>query len=116
MSALGQKRTSANKLGGCHDGLAACAHKNYDFLRYGQRRIERLCVLLTGRFDCSAWASINMSKPKTDTVEIMTDKQAVLLRELAIDTYEPEAFRPEFDQGRGRTSHQRSQSKIKTYG
>ncbi len=35
-----------------------------------------------------------MSKPKTDTVEIMTDKQAVLLRELAIDAYEPEAFRP----------------------
>jgi hypothetical protein len=35
-----------------------------------------------------------MSKPKTDTVAVMTDKQAVLLRELAIDTYEPEAFRP----------------------
>jgi hypothetical protein len=25
-----------------------------------------------------------MSKPKTDTVAVMTDKQAVLLRELAI--------------------------------
>ena len=35
-----------------------------------------------------------MSKPKTDTVAVMTDKQAVLLRELAIYTYEPEAFRP----------------------
>src|SRR5512139_3892371 len=35
-----------------------------------------------------------MSKPKTDTVEVMTDKQAALLRELAIDAYEPEAFRP----------------------
>jgi hypothetical protein len=35
-----------------------------------------------------------MLKPKTDTVAVMTDKQAVLLRELAIDTYEPEAFRP----------------------
>jgi hypothetical protein len=43
---------------------------------------------------CSAWASIKMSKPKTDTVEVITDKQAALLRELAIDAYEPEAFRP----------------------
>ena len=43
---------------------------------------------------CSAWASIKMSMPKTDTVAVMTDKQAVLLRELAIDAYEPEAFRP----------------------
>ena len=43
---------------------------------------------------CSAWASIKMSKPKTDTVEVITDKQAALLRELAIDAYEPEASRP----------------------
>ena len=35
-----------------------------------------------------------MSKPKTDTVAVMTDKQAVLLRELAIEAYEPEAFQP----------------------
>jgi hypothetical protein len=43
---------------------------------------------------CSARASTRMSKPKTDTVAVMTDKRAVLLRELAIDAYEPEAFRP----------------------
>ena len=35
-----------------------------------------------------------MSKPKTGTVEVITDKQATLLRELAIDAYEPEAYRP----------------------
>ena len=35
-----------------------------------------------------------MSKPKTDTVEVLTDKQAALLRELAFDAYELEAFRP----------------------
>jgi len=34
-----------------------------------------------------------MSKPKTDTVEVITDKQAALLRELAIDANEPEASR-----------------------
>ena len=33
-------------------------------------------------------------KRKTVTVELMTDKQAALLRKLAIDAYEPEAFRP----------------------
>ena len=35
-----------------------------------------------------------MPKRKTVTVELMTDKQAALLRKLAIDAYEPEAFRP----------------------
>jgi hypothetical protein len=35
-----------------------------------------------------------MPKRKKDTVEVMTDKQAALLRELAVNAYEPEAFRP----------------------
>jgi len=35
-----------------------------------------------------------MSKPKTDNVEVMTNEQVVLLRGLATDAYEPEAFRP----------------------
>jgi hypothetical protein len=35
-----------------------------------------------------------MSKRKTNTVEVMTEKQAALLRELAANTYEPEAFGP----------------------
>jgi hypothetical protein len=36
-----------------------------------------------------------MRKKKPDTVARMTPKQATLLRKLAFDAYEPEAFSPE---------------------
>jgi hypothetical protein len=35
-----------------------------------------------------------MPKPKTPAVKRMTDEQAALLRNLAIDAYEPDAFSP----------------------
>ena len=57
-----------------------------------------------------------MSKPKTDTVAVMTDKQAVLLHELAIDTYEPEAFRPNLTKAEAELRIKVLKAKLKLMG
>lgn len=56
-----------------------------------------------------------MSKPKA-TVKRMTDKQAVLLRKLAIDAYEPEAFRPNLTQAEAELRIDVLKAKLKLMG
>lgn len=54
----------------------------------------------------------NMPK-KTDTVALMTSEQASLLRRLAYDAYEPEAFTPELSSAEAERRINVLQAKLK---
>lgn len=57
-----------------------------------------------------------MPKRKTATVKRMTDKQAALLRNLAIDAYEPDAFSPNLTQAEAEIRIAVLKAKLKLLG
>lgn len=53
---------------------------------------------------------------RSDAVAVMTPEQATLLRKLAFDAYEPEAFRPNLTKAEAERRIEALQAKLKLMG